>query len=169
MQIDVGMGDVVTPGAEPITYPSLLDFPAAVLAGYPRETVVAEKFQAMMYLGTSNSRMKDFYDVWLLANAFAFEGAVLAQALTATCTNRGTAIEVPPLAFTADFTEQSATVAQWRAFRKRLAIEQVPETLAEVVAALEPFLLPVARACAAGASFEEHWNPRGPWNAITSR
>jgi hypothetical protein len=50
MQIDVGFGDVVTPGAETITYPALLDFPAPELSGYPRETVVAEKFQAMVYL-----------------------------------------------------------------------------------------------------------------------
>lgn len=69
MQIDVGFGDVVTPGAVDITYPALLDFPAPSLSGYPRETVVAEKFQAMVYLRTLNSRMKDFYDVWLLAGS----------------------------------------------------------------------------------------------------
>lgn len=67
MQIDVGFGDVVTPRAETFTYPTLLDFPAPELSGYPRETVVAEKFQAMVYLRTLNS-MKDFYDVFLLAN-----------------------------------------------------------------------------------------------------
>ncbi|MFO0726438.1 MAG: nucleotidyl transferase AbiEii/AbiGii toxin family protein [Myxococcota bacterium] len=71
MQIDVGFGDVVTPGAIDITYPTLLDFPAPGLAGYPRETVIAEKLQAMVYLRTFNSRMKDFYDVWVLARQFA--------------------------------------------------------------------------------------------------
>src|SRR5262249_25076102 len=75
MQIDVGFGDVVTPAVETITYPALLDFPAPELSGYPRETVVAEKFQAMVYLRTLNSRMKDFYDVWLLASQYAFDGA----------------------------------------------------------------------------------------------
>ena len=95
MQIDVGFGDVVTPGAETITYPSLLDFPAAILAGYPRETVVAEKFQAMVYLRTANSRMKDFYDVWLLASQFPFDGSVLAKAVTATFANRETTISIP--------------------------------------------------------------------------
>ena len=61
MLIDVGFGDVITPGAESITYPVLLDFPAPALSGYPRETVIAEKFHAMVYLRTMNSRMKDFY------------------------------------------------------------------------------------------------------------
>jgi hypothetical protein len=169
MQIDIGVGDVVTPAAAPITYPQLLEFPAAVLSGYPRETVVAEKFQAMMYLQTANSRMKDFYDVWLLANEFAFDGDLLAKAISSTCTNRGTAIDVAPVAFTAEFTEQSATVAQWRAFRRRLAMEQVPSALAEVVVVLEQFLVPVARACAAGASFGQYWTPRGPWREIARR
>jgi hypothetical protein len=113
MQIDVGFGDVITPAAETITYPGLLDFPAAVLSGYPRETVIAEKFHAMVYLRTANSRMKDFYDVWLLASAFHFEGYQLARALRATFANRKTSIDVTPVAFTGDFTEQRSTVAQW--------------------------------------------------------
>jgi len=85
MQIDVGFGDVVTPGAETITYPALLDFPAPGLLG-------AEKFQAIVYLRTLNSRMKDFYDVWLLASQFAFDGALLAKAIAATFANRQTDI-----------------------------------------------------------------------------
>jgi nucleotidyltransferase AbiEii toxin of type IV toxin-antitoxin system len=126
MQLDVGFGDVVTPGAQDITYPVLLDFPAPALAGYPRETVVAEKFQAMVYLRTLNSRMKDFYDVWLLASQFAFDGAVLAQAIAATFANRETAIDVAPIAFTPDFTEQVSTLAQWTAFRKKLPNTECP-------------------------------------------
>ncbi len=106
MQIDVGFGDVITPGAQDITYPVLLDFLAPALSGYPRETVVAEKFQAMVYLSTLNSRMKDFYDVWLLARQFAFDGALLAKAIAATFANRETAIDVAPIAFTPKFTEQ---------------------------------------------------------------
>jgi Nucleotidyl transferase AbiEii toxin, Type IV TA system len=88
MQIDVGFGDVVTPSPEIITYPALLDFPAPELSGYPRETVVAEKFQAMVYLRTLNSRMKDFHDIWLLASQYAFDGALLAKAVAATFANR---------------------------------------------------------------------------------
>ena len=163
MQLDVGFGDVVTPGAQDITYPALLEFPAPALSGYPRETVIAEKFQAMVYLSTLNSRMKDFYDVWLLAKQFAFDGAVLTKAIAATFTNRGTAIDVRPIAFTPAFTEQASTVAQWTAFRKKLPNAECPETLADIVPFLAQFLVPIARACAAGESFKQRWPPGGPW------
>jgi hypothetical protein len=163
MQIDVGFGDVITPAAETITYPGLLDFPAAVLSGYPRETVIAEKFHAMVYLRTANSRMKDFYDVWLLASAFHFEGHQLAMALGATFANRKTSIDVTPVAFTGDFTEQQSTLAQWKAFRRRISDPRCPEGLSDVVTALATFLLPVAAAIATDATFELRWPPEGPW------
>lgn len=162
MQIDVGFGDIVTPGAQDITYPAQLDFPAPALSGYPRETVIAEKFQAMAYLRTLNSRMKDFYDVWLLASQFAFDGTVLAKAITATFKNRETALDVAPIAFTPDFTEQASTLAQWTAFRKKLPNTECPERLAEVVPFLSEFLLPIARAAAAGEDFDQRWPPGGP-------
>ena len=163
MQIDVAFGDVVTPGAVDITYPALLDFPAPTLSGYPRETAVAEKFQAMVYLRTLNSRMKDFYDVWLLASQFAFDGALLAKAISATFANRATAIDVAPIAFTPDFTEQASTQAQWTAFRKKLPHAECPESLSEVVPVLADFLLPIARACESLESFDQRWTPGGPW------
>lgn len=165
MQIDVGFGDVVTPGAQDITYPVLLDFPAPALSGYPRETVVAKQFQAMVYLRTLNSRMKDFYDVWLLARQFAFDGSVLAKAISATFKHRGTAIDVGPIAFTPDFTEQASTLAQWTAFRNKLPNAECPETLADVVPVLSELLLPIARACERGEAFEQRWSPGGPWTA----
>ena len=163
MQIDVGFGDVVTPGAVDITYPALLHFPAPALSGYPRETVVAEKFQAMVYLRTLNSRMKDLYDVWLLASQFAFDGTMLAKAIAATFANRETTIDVAPISFTPEFAEQTSTLAQWTAFRKKLPNTECPEMLADVVPFLAEFLLPIARACAAGESFEQRWPPGGPW------
>lgn len=163
MQIDVGFGDVVTPGAENITYPALLDFPAPGLLGYPRETVVAEKFQAIVYLRTLNSRMKDFYDVWLLASQFAFDGALLAKAIAATFANRQTDIDPVPIAFTPDFTEQTSTLAQWTAFRNKLPNAECPATLSEVVTILAEFLLPIARACESGENFRQRWAPGGPW------
>lgn len=163
MQIDVGFGDVVTPGAETITYPVLLGFPAPELSGYPRETVVAEKFQAMVYLRTLNSRMKDFYDVWLLANQFTFDGALLAKAIAATFANRETAIDVAPIAFSPDFTEQASTLVQWTAFRNKLPNTECPAKLSDVVTFLAEFLLPIARACESGESFHPHWVPGGPW------
>jgi len=117
----------------------------------------------MVYLRTLNSRMKDFYDVWLLARQFAFDGALLAKAVAATFANRETAIDVAPIAFTPEFTEQASTLAQWTAFRKKLPNTECPETLAEIVPILAEFLLPIARACESGDSFEQRWPPGGPW------
>lgn len=164
MQMDVGFGDVVTPRSVDVTYPALLDsFPAPSLFGYPRETVVAEKFQTMIYWGTLNSRMKDFYDVWVLAKRFDFDGAVLQKAIEATFKKRNTKIDVDPIVFKPEFAKQASTVKQWTAFRKRLPNNVCPETLAEVVSMLAEFLLPVAHACADGKSFEQRWRQGGPW------
>jgi hypothetical protein len=99
----------------------------------------------------------------LLASQFAFDGALLAKAIAATFANRETAIEVAPIAFTPEFTEQPSTLAQWTAFRKKLPNTECPETLAEVVAFLAEFLLPIARTRAGGESFEQRWPPGGPW------
>ena len=127
MQIDVGFGDVVVPVAKLIGYPTLLDFPAPRMKGYPRETVVAEKFEAMVKLGTLNSRMKDFFDLWLMARQFDFDGALLARAVTSTFKNRKTAIDPAPVALTPAFTESPTTAAQWRAFVRRGKFAHVPE------------------------------------------
>lgn len=98
LQIDVGFGDAVTPAPQAVSYPTLLEFPAPRLLAYPRETVVAEKFQAMTVLGIANSRMKDFYDLWTLARQFSFEGATLSAAIEATFDRRKTPLptDAPP-------------------------------------------------------------------------
>jgi predicted nucleotidyltransferase component of viral defense system len=163
MQADIGFGDVVTPSVEKITYPALLDFPAPELSGYPREVVIAEKFQAMVYLRTANSRMKDFYDVWHLASEFSFDGGTLSEAVRATFANRATTIDVAPIALTPEFTEAPSTRAQWSAFQARLPHVPCPEALSDVVTVLASFLLPVARACIASEKFEMRWSPGGPW------
>ena len=104
-----------------------------------------------------------FYDVWLLATRFAFDGAVLAKAIAATFKNRETAVDVAPIAFTPEFTEQVSTLAQWTAFRKKLPSSDCPEKLSDLVPFLAGFLLPIARACESGASFERRWRAGGPW------
>jgi predicted nucleotidyltransferase component of viral defense system len=90
LQVDVGFGDAITPEASVVEFPPLLDFPAPRLRAYPRETVVAEKLEAMVQLGMANSRMKDFYDVAVLARDFDFDGALLARAMRATFERRKT-------------------------------------------------------------------------------
>jgi hypothetical protein len=163
MQLDVGFGDVIVPGPEEIDYPTLLDLPAPRLKGYSRETVIAEKFEAMVKLGTLNSRMKDFYDIWQLSRQFDFDGKILAQAVIATFTNRKTTIEVEPVALTARFSESNLADTQWRAFVRKGKFTHAPRTLAEAVAAIQLFLLPVAQACGAGGSFTLRWTATGPW------
>ena len=89
MQIDIGFGDVMTPGPETLTYPTLLDFPAPVLSGYSRETVIAEKLQALVQLRMLNTRMKDYFDLWLLTRQPELNKEVLGTAIKRTFENRG--------------------------------------------------------------------------------
>ena len=88
MQIDIGFGDVVTPAAVEIEYPTLLEFPAPVLRAYPKETVIAEKLEALTMLGMLNSRMKDYFDLWALSRLYSFEGPILVNAIKATFARR---------------------------------------------------------------------------------
>jgi len=162
MQIDVGFGDVVVPAASAIHYPTLLDFPAPTLKGYPRETVVAEKFEAMVKLGTLNSRMKDFFDIWLISRQFDFDGPLLTRAMESTFRNRNTAIEAVPVALTPAFSESATAATQWRAFLRRTKITNAPEELRDVVIAIAEFLLPVV-AGALARSFDQEWVAPGPW------
>jgi len=104
LQVDVGFGDVITPGAQPIEYPTLLDFDAPRLLGYTPETVIAEKLEAMVVLDMANTRMKDFLDVWILAQGCSFTGQILAQAIEATFHRRRTGLpESTPVALTPAF------------------------------------------------------------------
>lgn len=90
IQIDIGVGDAMTPGPIEIEFPTLLDFPPPLLLAYSRETVVAEKFQAMVMLGMINTRMKDFFDLWILSKEYDFDGVTLTGAIRATFDRRAT-------------------------------------------------------------------------------
>ena len=163
MQLDVGIGDVMVPGPVEIAYPTLLDFPAPRLKGYPRETAIAEKFEAMVKLGTLNSRMKDFYDIWLLSRQFDFDGSTLARAVNATFVNRRTTVKGDPVALSAKFSESEVANTQWRAFLRKGRLLNAPASLAEAVSGIARFLLPVARAHLAGGNFKMNWTAGGPW------
>jgi predicted nucleotidyltransferase component of viral defense system len=167
LQIDVGFGDAVVPRPANVNYPAMLEFPAPVLRAYQRETVVAEKFQAMVMLGIANSRMKDFFDLWTLANAFAFDGASLCQAIRATFKRRKTALPTaPPLALTSEFGADVAKVRQWDAFVRKGKLDAGGVTLVQVCAYLHGFLGPPIEALVIGTDFEKAWPPSGPWREI---
>ncbi|MCY4261097.1 MAG: nucleotidyl transferase AbiEii/AbiGii toxin family protein [Rhodobacteraceae bacterium] len=92
VRIDIGFGDITEPKPKMLDLPGLLDMPTAPLRGYARETVIAEKFEAMVSLGLSNSRTKDYYDIWLLSQSFDFDQTQLGRSIAATFENRGTVI-----------------------------------------------------------------------------
>lgn len=157
IQIDVGFGDAITPGALEIEYPALLDAPAPVLRAYPPETAVAEKTEALVSLGFANSRMKDFYDLWVIAQTFKFEGGVLAKAIQRTFERRRTYWpEQPPAGLSDAFAREKDT--QWRAFLARDRLGAAPASLVEVNGDLRAFLQPVL-------AREElaTWPSGGPW------
>ena len=147
-----------------LEYPTLPYFPAPRLQAYPRETMVAEKFHALVKLGLTNTRMKDFYDLWTLVCDFPFDGPVLAQALEATFRRQKSKIPAAdPLPLTPEFAENK--VAQWRAFLRKNGLEAQGATLARVTEDLQQFLLPPARALTAGTKFTMFWPARGPWKS----
>jgi predicted nucleotidyltransferase component of viral defense system len=120
--VDVGFGDAVEPGVEDIDLPVLLDMPSPYLRAYPPETVIAEKFHAMVILGRANSRMKDYYDVWMLTNAFEINTERLQRAITATFARRNTEIpKVVPDGLSDAFAADIAKQQQWDAFTRNLS------------------------------------------------
>jgi predicted nucleotidyltransferase component of viral defense system len=141
IQLDLGFGDVVFPQPETASLPTLLDYPAPQLLCYSRESVVAEKFDAMLKRGALNSRMKDFYDVWLLSQQFDFDGAKLTEAIRLTLNHRGTTLSKQILPFSEEFA--SAKQVQWAAFCKRLGQAGTPTEFVRVVMAIEGFLAPL--------------------------
>ena len=148
--VDIGFGDATEPGIEMLDYPVLLDMPVPRLRGYAPETVVAEKFHAIVALGRVNSRMKDYYDLRMLNRSFDFEGSRLTQALSATFARRGTRIpEETPDGLTTAFAEDVQKSRQWEAFRRDIALD--PGPLTEMIATLEAFLMPTAKAARDGA------------------
>ena len=161
MQVDVGFGDVVYPDPEAVDLPTMLDFPAPRLLCYSRESTIAEKLEAMVKLGILNSRMKDFYDIWLLSGQFDFHGRELAEAIRLTFERRGTALPVELAAFTKSFVDGKQT--QWAAFRTRLQQEHVPVSFSNIVASLGRFLSPVIAALFSGDPGPTHWTASGPW------
>jgi hypothetical protein len=144
LQIDLGSGDVVTPAAEKADFPALLDFPAPRIRAYPIYTVVAEKFEAMVKLGITNSRMKDFFDVWFLSRRFDFDGATLQKAIHATFARRQTALgDQPPYPLMDDFARDAAKQTQWGAFLRKNGLTGPPLNFGDVVASLRRFIGPV--------------------------
>lgn len=120
--VDVGFGDAIEPGAEDIELPVLLDLPSPRLRAYPLETVIAEKLHAMVTLGMANSRMKDYYDVWMLTRAFTLDPIRLRRAVDATFARRRTSLLASvPEGLSDAFAADPGKQAQWQAFARNLS------------------------------------------------
>ena len=163
IQIDVGFGDAVTPGPEATQYPVMLpEFDPPRLRVYPRYTVVAEKLEALTSLGIANSRMKDYFDLWVLAGHTDFDGDTLRRAIRATFDRRNTALpKDAPFGLSYGFAEDPHKQSQWQAFLNKNKLE-APH-LRDVIAALSDFLLPVIIAASTDAHQPHHWPAGGPW------
>ena len=142
IQIDIGFGDAVTPAAGEAYLPSLLGMPEPQLRVYPVYTVIAEKFQAMVILGLANSRMKDFYDICVIAHTMRLDGDFLLQAVKATFERRETPISAESLyLFDDNFTQDKNKQIQWLAFKNKNNLNSeidFPGAVAEVQSLLEP-------------------------------
>lgn len=161
MQIDIGFGDIVLPEPKVSELPTSLDFPAPRLLCYSLESAIAEKFEAMIKLRELNSRMKDFYDIWLLSRQFDFDGLVLSEAIKQTTSRRGTELPDEIVAFSEGFATEKQV--QWAAFRRRHRLDDIPDGFGEIVSTVRGFLSPVAVALGSGKPFISRWTAPGPW------
>jgi predicted nucleotidyltransferase component of viral defense system len=164
LQVDCGFGDAITPEASVHDFPTFLDFPAPRLRMYPKETVVAEKFEAIVKLGEANSRMKDFYDLWVLGCDFSFSGAVLAMAIENTFNRRRTHFPIgTPEAFKATFIQNPMKLTQWQAFVRKTRFVKVEKDFGKTIDLLRIFLLPPLESIQKSKSFKMTWHAGGPW------
>jgi hypothetical protein len=163
LQIDVGFGDAVIPGPEYIDYPVLLgDMDAPTMRAYPKYTVIAEKFEAICVLGIGNSRMKDYFDLWILTRNSELSGETLKQAIQATFSRRKTGLPTTePLGLSVEFAGDAQKQTQWRAFLQRNTLENID--LVEVARSLQEFLMPVTETARANVQFPYRWSVKAGW------
>jgi len=164
MQFDVGFGDVVTDPPE-IDFPTLLDFPAPKIRAYPKESVVSEKLQIIVEFGIASSRMKDYYDLSVIAKQFDFQGTLLVEAIRRTFRKRNTEIpQKKPIGLSQDFIADDNKQKQWKAFISKNNVHHISESLAKIADFLCEFLLPPLEAANDNSkTWNYFWKNGGPW------
>lgn len=161
MQIDVGFGDAVKPTK--IVIPSILDYPPIEVICYPDESVIAEKYEAMVALGMVNTRMKDFFDIYQAACKLPFDGKKLADSIEATFKTRDTTLpSSTPTALTTEFLEDTDKVKQWKAFIKKNKLN-LDVNLTEVGQKIRDFVIPPSEAARTTGQFKKIWGSKGSW------
>jgi hypothetical protein len=170
VQIDIGFGDEVTPGPIETDFPTLLESPAPRLLSYPRETVIAEKFEAMVKLGIANTRMKDFHDLRTLSELFHFESGALIDAIQRTFVRRKTVLPVarPPTALTEEFYADTTKMAQWNAFVSKNKFYIQPSTLESVTTSIREFVMPLMQLEILSGERRFRWEPSKSWTVVAT-
>jgi predicted nucleotidyltransferase component of viral defense system len=165
IQIDFGVGDVMVPGPRMIEYPVFLGGDTIQLLAYPIESSIAEKLQAMVALGNANSRMKDFYDVWICSNHLDFNADGLLKAIDATFKNRDTSVPADEVeAFTTAFVEKHRV--QWNAFVRKIGETELIDAFGRVVDDVKVFAMPALHSLAGGETLSKHWKAGQGWVAV---
>lgn len=164
LQVDVGFGDQVVPTPLMAEFPAILAEHGPSIRSYSPETVIAEKFNAMIVLGMANSRMKDYYDIWMLSRSFPFGSLVLGKAIQQTFLKRKDELpKLDPIALSDEFSSNASKLTQWKGFiRKQKRIESTPE-LAEIIHVIRAFLLPIVADIHSGATTDRHWHIEQGW------
>ena len=164
LQVDIGVGDTVNPPPKRSRYPTLLDHPQPMVWMYPRETLIAEKFAAMVSMAHHNSRIKDVWDIAALATDFFFDGPVLQRAVRATLLQREALRRTEVAALGPVYYEEPERQAMWSGFRSRVEVHGYqPNSLAEAGVVVRAFLRPVWSSILDEEPFEMEWSPGGPW------
>ena len=161
LQVDVGFGDALSVTPEEITFPVLLGMDAPKLRAYSRETVVAEKLEALVELGMLNTRFKDYFDLHFLAHKFTFEGVALSTSIATTFKRRSTPFpDGLPVGLTADFALDSAKIRGWQAFCRKTVSKAAIPTLEEVIRELVEFVEPPLVAASKAQKFQATWESK---------
>ena len=164
LQVDIGLGDSCVPAAEFVDFPVLLDYPVPRLKASAQETMIAEKFHAIVGLGMRNSRMKDYFDIYYLSREFNFIGKELCQAFKATFERQTTALpQQAPIGLSREFSLDSIKEIQWKSFLVQKNVSGFEKKFEQVVAAVREFLMPPSSASAKRLDFDESWSAGGPW------
>jgi len=167
IQIDIAFGDAVDPAPVETKFPVMLEMESPRLRAYPPEVVIAEKLQAMVHLGIANSRMKDFFDIWILCHEQGFQMSRLRRAIAATFARRKTELPADrPTALTDAYLKDKTKSGQWTAFLNRMQLPKDLARLDDVGESIAGFLMPVIESARAGDDDEREWSAKGPWKKV---
>lgn len=165
MQLDVGFSDQDTFPTKPQIYPTILDLPPPQIRVYSQESIIAEKFEAMVKLAELNTRVKDFFDIWFLSENFDFQGGRLAKAIKNTFENRKTDLETNPVCFKKEFSDLPEKQSQWKAFISKSYLKNAPQDIEQVSSRIADFLTPISEALIEELEFEKTWRAAQGWDS----